>query len=147
MKLIKLNLLLGLFVLAITNVSCTKEEEAMAQVRVNGSVLFDNGDDFNGDVNGDFTGSGGTTMRTFVWANDLSTADFNADITTTAEGSFRMVVEDAEGMVVLDRGLSGDSDPDSFSGVTEAGASGIWSVTITLTTFSGDGSFSLSQGN
>ncbi len=147
MKNFKLNLLFAWTIMALTLVSCSKEEETIAQVRVNGTVLFENGDDFNGDVNGDFTGNGGTTMRTFIWANNLQTADFNADITTTAEGNFRMVVEDAEGMVVLDRGLTGASEPDSFSGVTEAGASGIWSVTITLTNFSGDGSFSLSQGN
>tara|TARA_R110001606_G_scaffold260183_1_gene407920 strand:+ start:4937 stop:5287 length:351 start_codon:yes stop_codon:yes gene_type:complete len=116
-------------------------------VRVNGTVLFDDGDDFNGDVDGDFEGNGGSATRTFVWQNNLSRADYNADITATAGGFFNMVVRDADGETVLDRSLNGATEPDSFSGVTSAGTSGIWSVTITLTSFNGDGSFSLSEGD
>lgn len=116
-------------------------------VTVNSTVLFDNGDDFNGDVDGDFTGNGGSGSRTFLWQNSLATADYNADITATAQGGFNMVVQDADGTVVLDRSLSGGTEPDSFSGVTSSGVSGIWTVTITLTSFNGDGSFSLSEGN
>ncbi len=139
---------MALFVAALTlgAVSCSKDDDTTAQVRVNGSVLFDDGDDFNGDVDGDFTGTGGSATRTFVWINNARTAEYNADITATAEGKFRMVVQDAEGMTVLDRTLDGAVEPDSFSGVTQAGASGTWTVTITLTNFSGDGSFSLSAG-
>lgn len=127
-------------------VGCSNDDESMAQVRVNG-VIFDNGDDFNGDVDGDFTGNGGSANRTFVWLNNLTTADYNADITATAEGTFNMVVRDADGNTVLDRTLNGASEPDSFSGVTEAGTSGVWSVTITLGSINGDGSFSLSEGD
>jgi hypothetical protein len=50
-------------------------------------------------------------------------------------------------MVVLDRNLDGSVEPDSFGGVTDAGSAGIWTVTISVTNFSGDGSFSLSEGN
>lgn len=127
---------------------CSKDEdEPMAQVSVNGTVLFEDGDDFNGDVNGDFMGNGGNTTRTFVWMNSMTTADYNADITAAQVGTFIIVVTDAEGNVVLERTLTGDSEPDSISGVTSAGISGVWSVSITLQEFSGDGSFSLSQGN
>ena len=131
--------------------ACSNDDDDMPssdiEVMVNGTVLFQDGDDFNGDVDGDFTGSGGTDSKTFVWNNNLNTADYNADITASAEGTFRMVVRDADGMMVLDRSLNGASEPDSFSGVTAAGASGLWSVTITLTSFNGDGSFSLSEGD
>ncbi len=128
--------------------SCSDDDNAItAEVRVNGTVLFDNGDDYNGDVNGDFTGNGGTVTRSFTWQNNLTTADYNADITASTEGSFQVVVTDADGAIVLDRSLSGNSEPDSFSGVTSAGTSGTWTVTITLTSFIGDGSFSLSEGN
>lgn len=147
MRSIKFFAALFVAALTLTTVSCSKDDDAMAQVRVNGSVLFDDGDDFNGDVDGDFTGTGGSATRTFVWINNQRTAEYNADITATVEGSFTMVVRDADGMVVLERGLQGGSEPDSFSGVTQAGASGTWTVTITLTNFSGDGSFSLSAGN
>ena len=129
-------------------VGCSKDDsEQSVTVKVNGQVLFDNGDDFNGDVDGDFTGNGGSTTRTFVWQNNLSTADYNADITATSEGVFKMDVKDADGNVVLNKSLNGAVEPDSFSGVTSSRTSGIWTVTITLTSFNGDGSFSLSEGD
>ncbi|MEX0315873.1 MAG: hypothetical protein AB3N18_16965 [Allomuricauda sp.] len=146
MKLTKSFLMVLCLVVTISFVGCSSDDDTMVQVRVNG-VIFDNGDDFNGDVDGDFTGNGGSTNRTFVWLNNLTTADYNADITATAEGTFNMVVRDADGNTVLDRTLNGASEPDSFSGVTEAGTSGVWSVIITLGSFNGDGSFSLSEGN
>ena len=128
-------------------VGCSNDDDdTMVQVRVNG-VIFDNGDDFNGDVDGDFTGNGGSATRTFIWLNNLTTADYNADITATSEGTFNMVVLDADGNTVLDRSLNGAVEPDSFSGVTDVGTSGIWSVTITVNSFNGDGSFSLSEGD
>lgn len=147
MKLTKLFFTILTIAAATTFVACSKDDDVMAQVRVNNNVLFDNGDDFNGDVNGDFTGNGGNVTRTFVWLNNLTTADYNADITATAEGTFNMVVLDADGNTVLNRSLNGAVEPDSFSGVTDAGTSGVWSVTITVSSFNGDGSFSLSEGN
>ena len=119
----------------------------MVQVRVNGTVLFDDGDDFNGDVDGDFTGNGGSATRTFVWLNNLTTADYNADITATSEGSFQIIVRDSEANIVLDRTIQGGTEPDSIDGVTSSGASGLWTVTIEVTNFNGDGSFSLSEGD
>lgn len=149
MKRLKLVVLFSAILSSTFFIGCSNDDDddVMAQVSVNGSVLFDDGDDFNGDVDGDFMGTGGSESRTFLWQNALSTADYNADITASGEGDFNMVVLDADGTEVLNRSLSGNSEPDSFSGVTSAGTSGIWSVTITLSSFNGDGSFSLSEGN
>tara|TARA_R110002050_G_scaffold187534_1_gene321910 strand:- start:2268 stop:2714 length:447 start_codon:yes stop_codon:yes gene_type:complete len=148
MKLTKLFFSLFTVMLTTILVGCSNDDdEAMAQVSVNGTVLFDNDDDYNGDISGDFTGDGGSVSRTFVWFNNLTTADYNADITATAEGTFNMLVLDADGNTVLNRSLSGAVEPDSFSGVTESGTSGEWSVTITVGSFKGDGSFSLSEGD
>lgn len=58
-----------------------------------------------------------------------------------------MIIRDADENTVLDRSLSGNKEPDSFSGVTSSGTAGTWSVTIILTEFNGDGSFSLSEGD
>ena len=127
--------------------ACSKDDENNMVVRVNGTASFDPGDDFFGDVDGDFFGDGGSVSRTFSWSNSLSTADYNADITATAEGMFQMIVRDADEAIVLDRSLDGAVEPDSFSGVTAAGTSGIWTVTIVLTNFNGDGSYSMSEGN
>ena len=126
---------------------CSDDDGPNVRVTVNGTVLFDEGGDFNGDVDGDFTGNGGSATRNFFWQNDLPTADYNADITATSDGTFNMVVLDADGVVVLDRSLSGASEPDTIDGVTASGAPGIWRVVIILTDFDGDGSFSLSAGN
>ena len=137
-------MLLGFFLMS----GCSDDDtKPTVSVTVNGKVLFDDGDDFNGDVDGDFTGDGGSATRTFYWQNNLRTADYNADITATSGGSFYMVVKDAEGKTVLDRSLKGGQEPDSLSGVTSSGTKGTWSVIVTLTTFNGDGSFSLSEGD
>ncbi|WP_282136091.1 hypothetical protein [Seonamhaeicola maritimus] len=133
---------------SLSFISCSSDDsDSDIKVTINGIVVFDDGDDFNGDVDGDFIGTGGNGSRTFLWRNNLNRADYNADITATSEGTFRMVVKDADGNVVLDKSLSGAVEPDSFDGVTSSGTSGIWSVTITLTSFKGDGSFSLSEGD
>ena len=142
-------------VMVLTVIACSKDDDAFASVAVNGTTLrtspsdFTVGDrsDFNGDIDASFTGNGGSTTRIFSWNNNLSTADYNADITATTEGTFNMVVTDADANIVLNRSLNGAVEPDSFSGVTDAGTSGIWTVTITVESFSGDGSFSLSEGN
>lgn len=142
-------------IFSLVMVSCSKDDDPTASVTVNGTRLtttpsdFVVGDrsDFNGDVDASFTGNGGSATRVFSWNNNLATADYNADITATAQGTFQMVVRDSDGLIVLDRGLNGAVEPDSFSGVTSAGASGIWTVTITVTDFNGDGSFSLSEGD
>lgn len=119
----------------------------MPTVTVNGQVLFDNSGDFNGDIDADFRGIGGSVKKTFQWRNNLSTADYNADISARSGAIFNMVVKDADGNTVLDRLLHGASEQDSFSGVTSQGIKGTWSVTITLTSFNGNGSFSLSEGD
>lgn len=150
-KYLKTALTLFLAVSILAFVGCGDDDDDVyakeVTVRVNGEVIFDPGDDFFGDVDGDFTGNGGSGTRVFDWQNNLSTADYNADITATADGRFQMVVRDANGTVVLDRLLEGGREPDSIDGVTSQGEPGLWTVTITLTNFNGDGSFSLSAGD
>ena len=152
MKALKIALLLPALVLFI---ACSKDDDTFARITVNGTQLtaspsdFTVGDrsDFDGDIDASFTGNGGTTTRMFSWNNNLTTADYNADVTLAQEGSFRILLEDSEGMVILDRTIEGGTEPDSIDGVTQAGASGIWTVTIEVGNFTGDGSFSLSEGN
>ena len=135
--------LLGIFTLLLFSFvqlsSCSDDDGPNVTITVNEGP--------NGDIGGDFTGSGGSGSRTVEWTNNLATADYNADITATASGTFQMVVADAEGTVVLDRSLTGGSEPDTIDGVTAAGEPGTWTVTITLTAFDGDGSYSLSAGD
>ncbi|MEY8020439.1 hypothetical protein AB8P51_06405 [Muriicola sp. SD30] len=142
-------------IMVLTVISCSKDDDPTASVTVNGTTLtatpsdFTVGDqsDFNGDIDASFTGNGGSATRMFSWNNGLATADYNADITATTDGTFNMIVTDADANIVLNRSLNGAVEPDSFSGVTDAGTAGIWTVTITVESFSGDGSFSLSEGN
>ncbi|MEZ2415611.1 hypothetical protein ACA086_11655 [Muriicola sp. E247] len=141
---IKLVMLLPFFVLFM---ACSNDDDSFARVTVNGDVLFEDVSDFNGDIDASFVGNSGSVTRSFIWNNNLSTADYNADITATSAGSFQMIVEDSQGAVVLDRTIQGGSEPDSIDGVTSSGSSGIWTVTIILIDFNGDGSFSLSEGN
>ncbi len=119
--------------------SCSDDDGPTANITVNEGP--------NGDIGGDFTGNGGNSSRTINWTNNLATADYNADITSTATGTFNIVVADSEGTVVLDRNLTGGTEPDTIGGVTQAGEPGNWTVTITITSFNGDGSYSLSAGD
>ena len=119
--------------------SCSDDDGPTANITVNEGP--------SGDIGGDFTGNGGNASRTINWTNNLATADYNADITATATGTFNIVVADSEGTVVLDRTLTGGTEPDSIDGVTQAGEPGNWTVTITITSYNGDGSYSLSAGN
>ncbi len=128
-------------------VACNKDDDSFARITVNNTLLVGDRSDFNGDIDASFTGNGGSVARSFIWNNNLNTADYNADITASSAGTFRMIVEDSEGSVVLDRTIDGSTEPDTIGGVTSSGASGIWTVTIQVTEFTGDGSFSLSEGN
>ena len=119
--------------------SCSDDDEPTANITVNEGT--------SGDIGGDFTGNGGNASRTINWTNNLATADYNADITSAATGTFNIVVTDSEGTVVLDRTLNGGTEPDTIDGVTQIGEPGNWTVTITVTSFNGDGSYSLSTGN
>ena len=101
----------------------------------------------NGDIGGDFTGNGGNGSRTVNWTNNLTTADYNADITSTSSGNFQIIIADAEGTVVIEKSIIGGTEPDTIDGVTNAGEPGNWTVTINLESFNGDGSYSLSAGN
>ncbi len=132
---------------AILIVSCDKDDDSFANVTVNGTLLVGDRSDFNGDIDASFTGNGGSASRSFIWNNNLNTADYNADITALAQGTFRIIVKDSEGTTVLDRTIDGNTEPDTIGGVTSSGASGIWTVTIQVTDFNGDGSFSLSEGD
>lgn len=136
------------FVIAVIFfVACNKDDDSAASITVNGTLLVGDRSDFNGDIDASFTGKEGSISRSFIWNNNLNTADYNADITATSQGTFVMVVEDSEGNVVLNRTINGGTEPDTIGGVTSSGASGIWTVTIQVTDFTGDGSFSLSEGN
>jgi len=119
--------------------SCINDDKLSADISINEGP--------DGDIGGDFVGNGGSTLETFNWQNSLNTADYNADITASANGSFQMIVKDSGGKTVLNRSLNGNVEPDTFSGVTSAGAAGTWTVTITITNFNGDGSFTLSEGD
>jgi hypothetical protein len=136
-KLLTILTALTLFIGTFT--SCSDDDGPAANITVNEGP--------SGDIGGDFTGNGGNASRTINWTNNLATADYNADITATASGTFQIVVADSEGTVVFDRTLNGGTEPDSIDGVTQAGEPGNWTVTITLTSFNGDGSYSLSAGN
>ena len=78
---------------------------------------------------------------------DLHDGSVLEGATLIVAGSERFVVTDSEGTIVLDRNLIGGTEPDTIGGVTQVGEPGNWAVTITITSFNGDGSYSLSAGD
>ena len=131
--------ILSIIMTTLLSLSCSNDDNLFANVTLTEGI--------DGDIGGDFTGNGGSTSKTFNWQNNLSTADYNADITASNTGLFRMIVKDSEGTTVLDRSLNGAVEPDTFSGATSSGKAGTWTVTINVSNFKGDGSFTLSEGN
>lgn len=129
----------------LTLLSCGTGLEPDSVMTINGKVLLINGAEFEGDLDGQFVSKGGLETKFFLWQNNENTAGYKADI-ASALGTFRMVIEDAEGTVVFNETLDGDSSGNSLSGVTDQGVAGQWTVRISLTAFVGAGTFSLNQG-
>jgi hypothetical protein len=134
-------LLLGLTITGLTMISCKKADD--------GEVLDNT---FTGNVAvtstgtnpaGDFTGNGDSGTYQFAWDNSKTKAQVNFDITSSS-GSVTMMLQDKKDAEVLNQTLTAGGSEDTFSGVSGAGKEGIWTVTITLTDFNGDGSYSLS---
>lgn len=95
---------------------------------------------------GDITGSGGSVSSTHTWNNSQKKAELNMDITASYGSSCQIIVEDADGNEVLNETLKVGIGDDSKTVCSDSGTSGTWTVTIKLTDFNGDGSFTLSQG-
>lgn len=131
-------LVAALVVTGFSFTSCEKVDEPTASVSIN-----ETGSDLGGDV----TGDGGSTTKSYTWNNHLSRANYSMDITASSSGSFNLMIEDAEGTTVLNETLTAGVGDDSKSGVTSSGVSGDWTITVTLTNFNGDGSFSLNPGD
>jgi hypothetical protein len=126
---------LVLFAFVLTNCS---EDEPFATISIN---------ETGSDVGGDVTGDGGSAVRSYTWNNALQTVDWNMDITASKEGSFNLKIDDADGKNVLNQTLVVGQGDDSKSGVSALGTAGAWTITVTMTDFNGDGSFSISPGN
>lgn len=141
MKLFK-SIFLALTVLIL--VSCEKENESgdIIENTYTGKVNVTSG---GNDPAGDFTGSGDSGTYSFAWNNPQSRASLNFDITTTT-GSCQFILLDADGTEVLNKTRSAGGN-DSYSGVSSAGTKGLWTVTMILTDFNGDGSYSLHPGD
>ncbi len=90
----------------------------------------------------DFTGDGDSGTYSFAWVNSGKKASLNFDITSQT-GSVQFILNDKKGNEVLNQTLVGGSDVDTYAGVSEEGKAGTWKVTMILTNFDGDGSYSL----
>ena len=138
MKTMKTIQLVGLFVMvgfiAVSLTSCKKEEVLPAPVATVNVLSTTN-------KSGDIKGNGGSTTKTWTFANPNTKAGWDMSISAT-KGSFRLVLKDASGTTRLDQTLTAGSGPQSASGTTLDGTAGTWTSTITLTDFNGSGDFS-----
>lgn len=94
----------------------------------------------------DFVGNNDSGIYTFEWCNPQRRASLDFDITTTGGGSIRIVFTDHEGTIVLDNTRPNGGN-DSFSGVSDRGVAGTWTVEVSLMNISGDGSWSVHSGD
>lgn len=145
MKNLSLFLLILFFsAIALSFSGCDKDEEYdNMEVITNtytGDVVFT---DVGVTPDGDFTGNGDSGTFSFAWINNRNKTELDFDITTLIGGSVQFIITDANGDEVLNKIRTAGVGDDSFSGVSSNGVAGTWIVTIILTDFSGDGSFSL----
>lgn len=131
-RLLGVMLALALTPMLLTN--CSKDE-SFANVIIN---------EGNTDLGGDVIGNGGSTQKSFKWNNPLRRVDWNMDMTARKGGSFNLRIDDSNGNNVLNQTLVAGVGDDSKSGVSRLGTPGEWTITVTLTNFNGDGSFSIS---
>ena len=94
----------------------------------------------------DFIGDGDGGTYSFAWKNTSDVMSLNFDITSPT-GSVQFIVNDKKGDEVLNQTITGGTSIDSYSGVSSSGKKGTWKVTMILTNFDGDGSYSLHPGN
>ena len=132
----------------ISFTSCKKEyrkydNKEVVQNTYTGNIFVTSGGQ---DPGGDFTGDGDSGTYSFVWENPQNKASVNFDVTTSAGGSVQVIVNDAKGVEVLNETRPNGAD-DTFSGVTQEGKKGKWLITIKLTHFDGDGSYSIHPGS
>lgn len=133
---------LAILGLAISVTSCSKHSDGdVIENTYTGNV---NVTSTGSDPAGDFTGSNDNGTYKWAWENSSTKASLNFDITTPS-GSCQFILEDKKGTEVLNQTLSAGGT-DSYSGVSSEGKAGIWTVTMVLTDFNGDGSYSLHPG-
>jgi len=139
--------MLTIMVVAIAMTSCGKyrkyDNNEVIENTFTGNVAVTS---TGSDPAGDFTGNGDNGTYSFAWDNSKATASANFDITSPT-GSVQMIIQDKKGDEVLNETLTAGSGPDTFSGLTTEGKPGTWKVSIILTNFNGDGSYSIHPGN
>ena len=93
-------------------------------------------------TSGDFNGAGGTASKSASFTNNNSTLGWDMSIDATS-GSFQLEVKDADGTTVINKTLTAGSGAQDADGTSSSGTSGTWSATISLTSFNGNGDYSL----
>ncbi len=130
-----------------TLVSCGKynkyDDNEVIENSYSGNVLLTSS---GSDPAADFTGDGDSGTYSFAWVNSSKTASVNFDITSQT-GSVQIILNDKKGKEVLNQTLTGGTDVDTYAGVSEEGKPGTWKVTVILSNFNGDGSYSIHPGD
>lgn len=98
------------------------------------------------DPGADFEGNNDSGVYVFEWCNPQGRASLDFDITTTGGGSVKFILKDHEGEIVLEKTRPNGGN-DSFSGVSDNGIAGTWTVEVTLLNVNGDGSWSMHPGD
>lgn len=132
MKKMKIASLCFMLVLASIAFSSCKKDQLTATITVNELT----------NKSGDIRGNGGSSTKTWTFNNSQTTAGWDMTINDAKSGSFRLVLKDAAGTVVLDKTLTAGTLPRSADGTTPTGVAGTWTCTITLTNFNGTGDYS-----
>lgn len=143
----KANLLFSVLLCASIVTSCGKynkyDDGEVIENTYSGNVSVTSS---GSDPAADFEGSGNSGTYSFAWKNSAKSASLNFDITSPT-GYVQIILNDKKGKEMLNQILYGGSSVDTYAGVSESGKKGTWKVTVILSNFSGDGSYSLHPGS
>ncbi len=123
---------LSAFAVILITVSCSKTKEPTATINVSSATT---------NKSGDLSGNGGTASKTFTFNNSSTTAGWDMSI-NASNGSFQLILKDANGTIKLDKTITAGVGAQSADGTTPEGTAGVWTATIQLTHFKGSGDYS-----
>ena len=93
-------------------------------------------------TSGDISGSGGTATGSTTFTQNSATLGWDM-AQDASSGSFNLTVTDADGTAVINKTLTAGSGAQDASGTSSSGTTGTWTATVTLTSFTGTGDYSI----
>jgi hypothetical protein len=115
------------------NVEAEKDDESCVYPSVNMTA---------GGLSGDISGAGGTVTGSSTFTQTSATLGWDMS-QNASSGSFNLTVTDASGNAVINNTITAGVGAQDAGGTSSSGTTGTWTVTVTLTSYTGSGDYSI----